>query len=72
MRTQREVLEKVDIYKQQLTMAIEEKEAYDTSLSPNIDLIIFSLIDKLETLFWVLEIELPESDVLDVISTVNH
>jgi hypothetical protein len=72
MRAQREIVRKVEIYKQQLAMAIEEKEAYEASLSPNIDLMIFSLIDKLETLFWVLEIELPESDVLDIISGVNH
>lgn len=72
MRTQLEIVNKVNIYKQQLSMAIEEKTAFDNSLSPNIDLIIFSLIDKLETLFWVLEIDLPDEDVLDLLSTVNH
>lgn len=72
MRTRLEIVNKVNIYKQQLGMAVEEKTAFDNTLSPNIDLIIFSLIDKLETLFWVLEIDLPDDDVLDIISTVSH
>ena len=72
MRAQQNIVRKVDIYKQQLAMAIEEKTAYDANLRPDIDLIIFSLINKLETLFWVLEIDLPEGDVLDYISAVNH
>ena len=72
LRAQQSIVRKVDIYKQQLAMAIEEKTVYNAKLRPDIDLIIFSLINKLETLFWVLEIDLPEGDVLDYISAVTH
>ena len=72
LKKQQQIVRKVDAYKQQLALAMDEKANYDASLRPDIDLIIFSLINKLETLFWVLEIDLPEGDVLDYISAVNH
>jgi hypothetical protein len=72
LKTEKELLRKVGQYKHQLVMAIEEKASYDNKLCPDIDLVIFSLIDKLETLFWVLEMELPEGDLLDGLSRANH
>ncbi len=65
MRSQQDIARKVDIYKQQLAIAIEEKAIYNNRLSPDIDLVIFSLVDKIEALFWVLEQELPEVDMLE-------
>ncbi len=72
MKSKVEVIHQLDIYKEQLAMAMDEKMLYDNHVSPNIDLIIFSLIDKLETLFWVLEMELPDNDVLDSLSAISH
>ncbi|MEG1501297.1 MAG: hypothetical protein RR396_05005 [Clostridiales bacterium] len=72
MRSYQEINRKVDIYKNQLSNAIEEKAIYDNRLSPDIDLVIFSLVDKLEALFWVLDLDLPEGDVLDKLHQVNH
>lgn len=53
-------------------MAIEEKAIYNNELSPDIDLVIFSLVDKLETLFWVLDLELPDGDMIDRLDSINH
>jgi hypothetical protein len=72
LKTQREIVQKANTYKQQLAVAIKEKDSYDNTLSPDIDLIIFSLVDKLETLFWVLEIDLPDGDMLDRLNFLNH
>ena len=72
LKAEKELLRKVGQYKHQLVMAIEEKTSYDNKLCPDIDLVIFSLIDKLETLFWVLEMELPDGDLLDGLSRANH
>ena len=72
MKTQKEIIRKVNIYKQQLACAMEEKLHFDNNLKPDIDLIIFSLVDKLEVLFWILDMELPEGDILDRINTIEH
>ncbi len=72
MRTQDEIMEKVDFYKQKLAEAMEEKEEFSASCYPELDLIIFSLVDKLEALLWVLEVDLPEGDILDRIVGLNH
>jgi hydroxymethylpyrimidine pyrophosphatase-like HAD family hydrolase len=72
LRTQDEVLQKVTAYKKKLAEAIQEKEEYPTTNYPELDLIIFSLVDKIEALLWVLEIDLPEEDILDRIEGLNH
>ena len=72
MKTQKEIVHKVNIYKQQLAIAMEEKLTYDNNLRPDIDLVIFSLVDKLEALFWVLNLDLPEGDILDRLSMIQH
>ena len=51
---------------------MEEKEEFAGTSYPELDLIIFSLVDKLEALLWVLEIDLPEGDILDRIVGINH
>lgn len=72
LRTQEEILAKVNIYKQQLADAIKEKTEFSSIDYPEIDLIIFSLVDKLEALLWVLEVDLPEGDILDRLLNLNH
>ena len=72
MRSQKEIIRKINTYKEKLAVAIEEKELYNSEVCPDIDLIIFSLVDKLETLLWVLEMELPEGDILDKLMGVIH
>ena len=72
MRSQTEIITKVNQYKGKLALAIEEKENYDNRICPDIDLVIFSLVDKLETLLWVLELDLPDGDILDKLMTTNH
>ena len=72
MKSQKEIANQVNIYKEQLAMALEEKSLYDNKLSPDIDLVIFSLVDKLETLFWVLDLDLPAGDMLDRLDSINH
>lgn len=72
MRTQDEIMQKVDFYKKKLAAAMEEKEEFASTSYPELDLIIFSLVDKLEALLWVLEIDLPEGDILDRIVGISH
>ena len=72
MKTQKDIIHKVNIYKQQLAMAMDEKLNFENTLKPDIDLVIFSLVDKLETLFWVLDMDLPDGDILDRINTIEH
>ena len=73
MRSQKEIVRKINLYKDKLANAIEEKELYSNSeVCPDVDLIIFSLVDKLETLLWVLELDLPEGDILDKLMGVIH
>lgn len=72
MRSQKEIVRKINMYKDKLADAIEEKELYNSEVCPDVDLIIFSLVDKLETLLWVLELDLPEGDILDKLMGVIH
>ncbi|MGI6686125.1 MAG: hypothetical protein ACOX47_11775 [Bacillota bacterium] len=72
MRTQDEIIQKVNYYKQKLADAMEEKEEFASTSYPELDLIIFSLVDKLEALLWVLEVDLPEGDILDRIVGISH
>ena len=72
MKTQKEIVFKVNKYKEQLAGAMEEKLSFDNILKPDIDLIIFSLVDKLEVLFWILDMDLPDGDILDRINIIEH
>ncbi|MGI6678752.1 MAG: hypothetical protein ACOX2Q_06765 [Dehalobacterium sp.] len=72
MRTQEEVMQKINDYKEKLAHAMQEKEDYASSSYPELDLIIFSLVDKLEALLWVLEVDLPDGDILERIVGINH
>lgn len=72
MRAQEEIMEKVNHYKQQLADAMQEKEEFASTYYPELDLIIFSLVDKLEALLWVLEVDLPDGDILDRIVGISH
>jgi len=72
LRAQEEVMEKVNYYKQKLADAMQEKEEFASTCYPELDLIIFSLVDKLEALLWVLEVDLPEGDILDRIVGISH
>ena len=72
MRSQKEIIHRVNIYKEKLALAIDEKENYDNHICPDIDLVIFSLVDKLETLLWVLELDLPDGDILDKLMGTSH
>jgi hypothetical protein len=72
LRSQKEIVRKINLYKDKLATAIEEKELYSSEVCPDVDLIIFSLVDKLETLLWVLEMDLPEGDILDKLMGVIH
>ncbi len=60
MKNQEEIMRQIDEYREQLIIAIEEKSLLNPDVSGETDLIILSLIDKLETLLWVLEVELFE------------
>jgi len=72
LKTQKEIVFKVNKYKEQLAGAMEEKLSFDNILKPDIDLIIFSLVDKLEVLFWILDMDLPDGDILDRINIIEH
>ncbi len=72
MRSQKEIAQQVENYKDRLARAMEEKALYGSEVCPDIDLIIFSLVDKLEALLWVLEIDLPKGDVIDELLGVTH
>ena len=54
MRRESEVAAVAETIKDQLRVAIEEKSLSTTS-DTELDLLILSLLDKLETLLWVLE-----------------
>ncbi|MEG1536928.1 MAG: hypothetical protein RR387_01435 [Clostridiales bacterium] len=72
MRDEMEISARLDIYKQQLALAIEEKNYPLSVPAANLDLIIFSLIDKLEVLFWVMGLPLPADDLLDSFQMISH
>lgn len=72
MRSQEEIIRQIDIYKEKLYIAIQEKESYESYICPDIDLVIFSLVDKLEALLWVIELDLPEGDIIDALMGFTH
>ncbi len=72
LRNETEVVLRTEAYKRQLALAIEEKNHPYAADKANLDLIIFSLIDKLEILFWVLGLPLPQDDLLDSFQSRSH
>ena len=71
MRNEEQIIARCDLYKKQLVLAVEEKT---TSLvvDPSLDILILSLIDKLEALDWVLNPDGDESDTgLFLLETPN-
>ena len=72
MRSQSEIAARISEYKERLAFALAEKELLGDAAAPYTDLIILALVDKLEALFWVLEMPLPEEDLLDFFSGVRH
>ncbi len=59
MKSEQAIVEQIDRYKQELAVAVAEK-ALSPVEDPQVDLAILTLIDKLEALFWVLDVELDE------------
>ena len=61
MRNEEQIIARCDLYKKQLVLDVEEKT---TSLvvDPSLDILILSLIDKLEALDWVLNPDGDDSD----------
>lgn len=71
MRNEEQIIARCDLYKKQLVLAVEEKI---TSLvvDPSLDILILSLIDKLEALDWVLNPDGDDSDTgLFLLETPN-
>lgn len=58
MKTREEILQQIDYYREQLIVAIEEKSLINPDEAGETDLVILSLIDKLEILLWVIDVEL--------------
>ncbi|MBR6824880.1 MAG: hypothetical protein IKM70_07495 [Firmicutes bacterium] len=72
MRSQHEIAARISEYKERLAYTLAEKELLGKDAGEYTDLIILALVDKLEALFWVLEMPLPEDDLLDHFSGVRH
>ncbi|MBQ9992333.1 MAG: hypothetical protein IJP33_02755 [Firmicutes bacterium] len=72
MKSQSEVSHTLICYKTKLAAAVDEKLEFDDALHPEIDIIIFALVNKIETLLWVLDMEIQEQDLLDQIYPVRH
>lgn len=72
MRSQQEIAARISEYKERLAFALAEKELRGSDAGPYTDLVILALVDKLEALFWVLEMPLPEDDLLEHFSGVRH
>ena len=53
MRNENQIIARCDLYKKHLILAIEEKTTSPV-VDPSLDMLILSLIDKLEALDWVL------------------
>lgn len=72
LRSKTEIIIQIDIYKERLVDAIEKREAICGYNDDSIDLLIFSLIDKIEALLWVLELDLPHGDCIEQIMNTAH
>jgi len=72
VKSQKEISQILSCYKKKLADAVEEKIEFDDALTPEIDIIIFSLVNKIETLLWILELETKENDLLEQLYPVAH
>lgn len=61
MRNADQIIARCDLYKKQLLLAIEEKTLSPVA-DPALDMLILSLIDKLEALDWVLNPDNTEEE----------
>lgn len=71
MKEENQIIALCDAYKRELLFAIEQK-AYSVIVDPALDLLILSLIDKVETLDWVLGCSLDDSDKNMLLVEHNH
>ncbi len=72
MKSKELIMAQTEAYKCQLNHAVAEKERLAGEGPGELDLLILSLVDKLEILFWVLDIELPSGDLMDRYHIVYH
>ncbi|MDO4582304.1 MAG: hypothetical protein Q4B96_06970 [Bacillota bacterium] len=72
MRAEREIISKLEQLKRRLAIAVEEKTLYDDQRCPAVDMLIYTLIDKIEALGWVLEQPLPPGDILECRDEIAH
>lgn len=66
MKTKPEIFHQTEAYRLRLFTAISQKEEMGDECPGEVDLQILSLINKLEVLFWILDIELPTDDLMDL------
>lgn len=66
MKTEKDIRRRSDRYREELQRTMAEKERLGENCSGELDLRILALVHKLETLFWVLELELPKKTRLPV------
>ncbi len=72
MKSKSAIVAQTEAYKYQLLHAVAEKERLADEGPGELDLLILSLVDKLEALFWVLDIDLPNGDLMDRYDIVYH
>ncbi len=72
MKKKAVIVAQTEAYKYQLLHAVAEKERLAEEGPGELDLLILSLVDKLEVLFWVLDIELPTEDLMDRYDIIYH
>ena len=70
MKSKEEICARTEAYRLRLYAAVLQKESLGEECAYELELTILSLINKLEMLFWVLEFELAEDDLLDGYATV--
>ncbi|MHB1125991.1 MAG: hypothetical protein ACYC2T_03395 [Bacillota bacterium] len=68
MRTPEEIMDQITYYQQELAQVLLQREGLSAQDNPGdslyeMDLTIFSLIDRLEALLWVMEIAPPDGDM---------
>ena len=64
MRSEAEIAARIEEYRWRLALAVEEDQCRQT-LCADHELLILALVNKLEVLFWVLDIDLPGRDLID-------
>ena len=72
LRSKTEIIIQIDIYKERLADTIDKRDLLGGYNDDNVDLLILSLIDKIEALLWVLELDLPSGDHIEQITSTAH